>query len=52
MADKQRKRGKKGRKYGRNRKSCEAYRKRVGKPRGPGVPGNKAGKNKIPRQGT
>lgn len=29
-------------KYGRNRKKCERYRARVGKPRGRGVPGNKA----------
>ena len=36
-------------KYGRNREQCAAYRRRVGKPRGPGVPGNKAGKNKTPR---
>lgn len=31
-------------KYGRNKKTCEAYRRRVGKPNGPGQPGNKAGK--------
>lgn len=37
---------KKGRKIGRNKTSCERYRQRVGKPRGPGVPGNKSGKNK------
>jgi hypothetical protein len=30
----------------------ERYRRRVGKPRGPGVPGNKAGKNKTPRTST
>jgi hypothetical protein len=36
-------------KYGRNRAECERYRQRVGKPRGPGVPGNKAGKNKTLR---
>lgn len=40
---------KKGRKYGRNDAKCERYRQRVGKPRGPGVPGNKSGKNKTPR---
>ncbi len=38
---------KKGRKYGRNKAKCELYRQRVGKPNGPGQPGNKAGKNKI-----
>lgn len=38
--------GKKGRKYGRNKIKCENYRRRVGKPRGPGVPGNKSGKNR------
>lgn len=38
--------GKKGRKIGRNKVKCELYRHRVGKPRGPGVPGNKSGKNK------
>lgn len=37
----------KNRKYGRNRAKCERYRQRVGKPRGPGVPGNKRGRNKI-----
>lgn len=44
MASKQKGSGTK--KYGRNRKKCERYRRRVGKPRGPGIPGNKAGKNK------
>jgi len=34
------------RKYGRNEAKCKRYRLRVGKPRGPGVPGNKSGKNK------
>lgn len=34
-------------KYGRNRDKCAAYRQRVGKPNGPGQPGNKAGRNKI-----
>jgi hypothetical protein len=43
MAHKQ---GKKQRKYGRNKQKCERYRSRVGKPRGPGEPGNKSGKNK------
>jgi hypothetical protein len=33
-------------KYGRNKIKCEEYRRRVGKPRGPGVAGNKAGKNR------
>jgi hypothetical protein len=37
---------KKGRKIGRNKLKCESYRSRIGKPRGPGQPGNKAGKNK------
>ncbi len=41
------KEGKKGRKIGRNKVKCERYRARVGKPNGPGKPGNKAGKNKI-----
>jgi hypothetical protein len=38
---------KKHRKFGRNAKKCEAYRRRVGKPNGPGQPGNKAGRNKM-----
>lgn len=29
------------RKYGRNRRKCETYRRRIGKPNGPGQPGNK-----------
>lgn len=33
--------GKKGRKFGRNKVKCEKYRMRVGKPNGPGMPGNK-----------
>lgn len=33
------------RKYGRNEAKCKRYRARVGKPRGPGVPGNKVGRN-------
>lgn len=37
------------RKLGRKYDSYNAYRNRVGKPNGPGVPGNKAGKNKTPR---
>lgn len=45
MAKKQKGGG--SRKTGRNRKKCERYRARVGKPRGPGKPGNKAGRNKI-----
>lgn len=32
-------------KYGRNRIKCERYRNRIGKPNGPGQPGNKAGRN-------
>lgn len=40
-----RKQGRKGRKIGRNKQKCERYRSRIGKPRGPGVPGTKAGKN-------
>jgi hypothetical protein len=31
-------------KYGRNLKKCAKYRARVGKPNGPGQPGNKAGR--------
>lgn len=31
----------KKRKYGRNRAKCERYRRRVGKPNGPGQPGRK-----------
>lgn len=41
----------KGRKIGRNKVKCERYRARIGKPRGPGIPGNKAGNNKAPREG-
>lgn len=37
----------KNRKYGRGRKKGERYRSRIGKPLGPGVPGNKAGKNHV-----
>lgn len=37
----------KKRKIGRNKEKCAEYRRRVGKPRGPGVPGNKAGRNRI-----
>lgn len=33
-------------KGGRNEKRYANYRNRVGKPNGPGVPGNKAGKNR------
>jgi hypothetical protein len=47
MAKKEKRRSGGARKYGRNKKTCEAYRQRVGKPRGPGVPGNKSGKNKV-----
>lgn len=39
----------KGRKIGRNKRKCERYRARVGKPNGPGKPGNKSGHNKTPR---
>lgn len=45
--NKRRREGKKHRKWDRNRFKCERYRKRVGKPNGPGEPGNKAGKNKA-----
>jgi len=38
---------KKNRKYGRNLAKCAAYRQRVGKPRGKGVSGNKAGKKRV-----
>lgn len=38
--------GKKDRKWHRNKVKCAEYRNRVGKPRGPGVAGNKSGKNK------
>lgn len=41
------KEGKKGRKIGRNKVKCQRYRIRVGKPRGPGKPGNKSGKGKL-----
>lgn len=34
------------RKFGRNKVKCERYRQEIGKPRGPGVPGHKAGRNK------
>jgi len=37
----------KNRKFGRNRLKCAAYRRRVGKPRGPGVEGNKRGKGRF-----
>lgn len=37
--------GKKNRKFGRNKAKCETYRRRVGKPNGPGVDGNKSGKH-------
>jgi hypothetical protein len=35
-----------GKRFGRNKVKCERYRRRVGKPAGAGVPGNKRGKNK------
>ncbi len=34
-------------KVGRNKVKCERYRREIGKPRGPGVPGNKSGRNKT-----
>lgn len=34
---------------GRNKKKCERYRAKVGRPNGPGRAGNKSGKNKITR---
>lgn len=37
----------KGRKIGRNKLKCQRYRIKVGRPNGPGQPGNKAGKNRI-----
>lgn len=33
------------RKYGRNEAKCKVYRTRIGKPRGPGVPGHKSGRH-------
>lgn len=36
----------KSRKYGRNKEKCARYRLLIGKPNGPGQPGNKAGRNK------
>lgn len=41
--------GKSFRKFGRNGEQCALYRARVGKPLGPGVPGNKSGKRKVIR---
>lgn len=32
-----------------NSDKCKRYRMRIGKPRGPGKPGNKSGKNYTPR---
>jgi hypothetical protein len=34
-------------KVGRNKVKSERYRREIGKPRGPGVPGNKSGRNKT-----
>ncbi len=34
-------------KYGRNRAKCARYRAKIGKPLGPGVEGNKAGRGKV-----
>ena len=36
----------KNRKYGRNAVKCAAYRARKGLPLGPGIAGNKSGKNR------
>jgi hypothetical protein len=36
--------------YGRNKAKCERYRLLVGKPNGPGKPGNKSGRNKIAKK--
>lgn len=36
-----RKKGKKNRKWGRNKAKCQLYRERIGKPNGPGKPGRK-----------
>ena len=33
----------------RNEKKCKAYRAKIGKPRGPGVAGNKSGKGYAAR---
>lgn len=38
---KKKKEGRKNRKYGRNKIKCARYRLRVGKPRGPGMEGNR-----------
>lgn len=35
-------------KHKRNEKKCQAYRAKVGKPRGPSVAGNKSGKGFVP----
>lgn len=35
------------RKIGRNKLKCDKYRARVGKPNGPGKPGNKAGRGHV-----
>lgn len=43
----QHKSGKKNRKHRRNKDKCESYRRRVGKPNGPGKAGAKAGKNRT-----
>lgn len=45
----QRQRGGGSRKYGRNKTKCEHYRNHVGKPNGPGQPGQKAGHGKPRR---
>lgn len=44
---KKREKGSGTKKYDRNRVKCAKYRARVGKPRGRGVPGNKAGHNHV-----
>lgn len=46
MAGKEKKSSGGNRKKGRNKIKCAEYRRKIGKPRGPGVSGNKAGKNK------
>lgn len=47
MADKNKKKSGGNRKKGRNKTKCERYRLFIGKPLGPGVSGNKAGKNRV-----
>jgi hypothetical protein len=47
MASKKERKSGGAKKYGRNRVKCESYRRRIGKPRGPGQKGNKLGKNRL-----